>query len=112
MSDVAFNPALLGYWKYTDTKKEKFMEFSRIPTERKKELTPDIAKISEKGYLVSNMDSAGNVMSQSFVFLAKIGKNYYLDYYPAEMPSQTQLLFREQHQEWQLQASYSLEVLR
>ena len=88
VTDVTFNPVLLGYWKYIDDKKEKFIEFRKIPDDRKLELTASIKKISDKGYLVSSTDSLGVVLSQSFVFLAKIGKNYYLDFYPAEMPSQ------------------------
>jgi hypothetical protein len=88
VTDVTFNPALLGYWKYIDDKKEKFIYFRKIPDDRKLELTASIQKISDIGYLVSSTDSLGVVLSQSFVFLAKIGKNHYLDFYPAEMPSQ------------------------
>ena len=87
-NDVVFNQQLLGSWKYIEDKKEKFIEFRKIPDDRKSELTASIKKISDKGYLVSRTDSLGVVLSQAFVFLAKIGKNYYLDYYPAEMPSQ------------------------
>jgi hypothetical protein len=87
-NDVVFNQRLLGNWKYIEDKKVKFIEFRKIPNDRKSELTASINKISDKAYLVSRTDSLGIVLSQSFVFLAKIGKNYYLDYYPAEMPSQ------------------------
>ena len=88
VSDVTFNSTLLGSWKYTEDKQQKFIEFRKIPEDRKKELASEINKISDKGYLVSRMDSTGKLISQCFVFLASIGKNYYLDFYPAELPSQ------------------------
>ena len=64
------------------------MEFKKISDDRRTELPPGIRAISDKGYLVSRIDSMGQTIGQYFVFLAKIGKNNYLDYYPAEMPSQ------------------------
>jgi hypothetical protein len=87
--DAIFNEQLLGYWKCTDKGKNiSFTEFKKIPEDRKPELSPGIRKISDKGYLVSRIDSMRQITDQYFVFLAKIGKNYYLDYYPAEIPSQ------------------------
>lgn len=87
--DAIFNEQLLGYWKCADKgKKISFMEFKKVPEDRKPELSPSIREISDKGYLVSRIDSMGKITDQDFVFLAKIGKSYYLDYYPAEMPSQ------------------------
>ena len=83
--DAIFNESLLGYWKCTDKAKNiSFVEFKRIPVDRKTELPPSIREISEKGYFVSGIDSTGKIKSQDFVFLAKIGKNHFLDYYPAE----------------------------
>jgi len=87
--DVIFNESLLGYWKCSDKSKEiGFMEFKKIPDDRKPELPPGIREISDKGYFVSRISSMGEIFGQYFVFLAKIGKNHYLDYYPAEMLSQ------------------------
>ena len=88
VKDVTYNSALIGSWKYKEDDKIRFIEFKNIPADRKKELTNEINVVSDKGYLVNRMDSAGNLISQSFVFLAKIGKNYFLDFYPAELPSQ------------------------
>jgi hypothetical protein len=92
--DAIFNLSLLGYWKCAEgnSKERKFIEFKKIPDDRKPELPPGIRKISDKGYLVSRIDSMGQTTSQSFVFLAKIGKNNYLDYYPAEMSSQKNVI--------------------
>lgn len=87
--DAIFNEKLLGYWKCLDKAKNiSFMEFKKIPENRKPELSPGIREISDKGYLVSSIDSMKQITNQYFVFLAKIGKYYYLDYYDAEMPSQ------------------------
>jgi hypothetical protein len=83
--DAIFNERLLGYWKCADGENISFMEFKKISDDRKLELPPGIREISDKGYLVSRIDSIGQIISQYFVFLAKIGKNNYLDYYPAEM---------------------------
>lgn len=87
--DAIFNESLLGYWKCSDKAKNvSFVEFRKIPDDRKPELPPSIREISDKGYFVSQIDSMGKIKSQDFVFLAKIGKNHYLDYYPAEISSQ------------------------
>jgi hypothetical protein len=87
--DAIFNESLLGYWKCSDKGKNiSFMEFKKIRGDRKTELPPGIREISDKGYLVSRIDSLGQITSQYFVFLAKIGNHHYLDYYPAELPSE------------------------
>ena len=87
--DIVFNENLLGYWKYTEgkEKEKKFIEYKKIPMDRRPELPPGIRGISDKGYWVSRMDSLGQTTGEYFVFLAKIEKNYYLDYYPAESPA-------------------------
>lgn len=87
--DVEYNESLLGYWKCLDKSKNiSYMEFRKIPEDYKKELPLNIRKISDKGYLVSRINNSEGVISLYFVFLAKIGNCYYLDYYPAEMQSQ------------------------
>jgi len=96
--NVVFNSTLLGLWRYTEDEQEKFMEFNKIPGDRKKELTPNVNNISDKGYLVSTKDSTGKLISQCFVFLAMIGPHYYLDYYPAEIPGQKKVnVFHKEH---------------
>ena len=89
MKDVVFDENLLGYWKCSGLDKEvRFMEFKKIPVERMPELTGDVRSISDKGYLLQRMDSLRQLIQEDFVFLAKIGENYYLDFYPAEMSFQ------------------------
>jgi hypothetical protein len=88
--DVRFNESLIGYWKGTNVlgKVVGFYEIRRIPETRKKELPAAIIKISDKGYLVSVIDSSGQEIGQNIVFLANIGRNLYLDFYPSETPLQ------------------------
>ncbi len=86
--DAIYNESLLGYWECTDKGKNiSYMEIKKIPDGYKQELSPDIRQISDKGYLVSRINTIKEITSQHFVFLAKIGKYYYMDYYPAEMSS-------------------------
>jgi len=89
VKDVVFDENLLGYWKCSGLdEKIRFMEFKRIPNERKSELSGDIRSVCDKGYLLQRIDSSRQIIEEDFVFLAKIGENYYLDFYPAEMLSQ------------------------
>ncbi|HLO82839.1 MAG TPA: hypothetical protein VK166_17865 [Chitinophagaceae bacterium] len=100
IKDTVFSESLLGYWKSLDKAKNVgFIEFKRIPEDRESELPPGIREISDKGYFVSKIDSMGKIRSQYFVFLARIGKCNYLDYYPAEMPSQRKVnkLYRDHY---------------
>jgi hypothetical protein len=90
--DVVFDEHLLGYWKCADKSKETgFMEFRKIPDDRKAQLPPAIRLIADKGYLVSQINAGREIGSQYFVFLVKIGENRYLDYYPADKPSQQEV---------------------
>ena len=85
--------SLLGNWKCPDKGNTiTYMEFKNISDDRLQELSPGIQKISDKGYLVSRMDSKGELTSQSFIFLVKTGKNNFPDYYPSEIPSQNNLI--------------------
>jgi hypothetical protein len=87
--DAIFNNSLLGNWKCSDKGGNiSFMEFKKITDDRKQELPAGIRKISDKGYLVTRMNNKEEITSQHFVFLVKIGKYYYLDYYPAETGAQ------------------------
>ncbi len=87
--DVVYNKQLLGSWKCTDeSKKTEYMEFEKTPEDRIALMPENIRDISNKSYFVTRRNSLGEVDAQYYVFLVKIGHNYFLDYYSAELPSQ------------------------
>jgi hypothetical protein len=86
--DVVFNSTIIGEWQYVTKSDKGSILFEVIPNEKLSELAPGIRKIAGNGYLATWKDSTGTVDSKSFVFLAKIGKFLYMDYYPAEMDLQ------------------------
>src|SRR6476620_9063446 len=80
--DVVFNTELLGFWSYGESSKNGLFEFARISEAKKKELSANIRKLSDKGYFVIWRDNKKQVSSAYFVFLVKIGKYYYFDFFP------------------------------
>ena len=83
--DVVFNPELIGDWAYSNKSEKGSILFETITQNKSIELSEGIRKMTGKGYLVTWKDSIGQPTSQYFVFLAKIGKHFYLDFYPADM---------------------------
>lgn len=96
--DVVFKPELIGNWAYTKQAEKGAILFETINQTRSSELYTGIRKIADKGYLVTWKDSNDKPTSQKFVFLAKIGKYFYLDFYPAEMENKNDVdkIFKEQ----------------
>src|SRR5688500_12279301 len=89
--DVVFNPMLIGEWTYGTPGKKRNLSFETIPVERLHELAPGIRKLADRGYLLTWKDSLHKAYASDFVFLARIGNNFYLDLYPAEMEFETKL---------------------
>ena len=86
--DVVFNSTLIGKWTCVINGEKHNLTFEAIPGKRLHELGPGIRKLADKGYLLTWKDSLHEVYSSDFVFLARIGNNFYLDLYPAEMESE------------------------
>lgn len=87
--DVVYKEQLLGSWKCTDeSRKIEYMEFEKIPKDRIALMPADLRDISNKSYFVTRRDSLGEVYAQYYVFPVKIGHNYFLDYYSAELSTQ------------------------
>jgi hypothetical protein len=82
--DIVFNSSLIGEWGYSVEGKKRSITFEPIPPKRLPELAPGIRKLADRGYLLTWKDSFNTAYSNDFVFLARIGKNFYLDLYPAE----------------------------
>ncbi len=106
--DIIFNKNLLGYWKSVN--ENNYVEFKRIPAGRRPEMPQGIHKLSDSGYLVSKIDSTGRITDENFVFLARIGKYYYLDYYGAETASEKAMsrIFKDQFVK--LHSSYRCDI--
>lgn len=81
---VENNSLLLGQWNYSGSEHKGVLSIEKIPASRYNELSGDIKKNENKGYLITWKDSAGNTIAQYLAFLAKIYDHYYFDYYPAE----------------------------
>jgi DNA-binding MarR family transcriptional regulator len=82
--DLAYNPGLLGNWKTESEGKTGRAIITNLAMEKSIDLPGNISSISQKGYLISYQDENGNTNSRYIVFLARIGKHLYFDYYPAE----------------------------
>ena len=72
--DIVFKPELLGKWN----NKEDVVQITSLAKESGIELPAKISAIKDKGYLISGDDE------KYIVFLARIGKYLYFDYYPLE----------------------------
>ncbi len=83
--DVVYSQQLLGSWKYRINVKEvMYMNISKINESGIKKLPGSIKTIAHKGYLITDKDEDGIILGNYLVFLVKIGKYHFLDYYPLE----------------------------
>ncbi len=85
--DVVYTQQLLGSWKFmTNENKVERMDITKINESDVKQLTGSIKNIAHKGYLITNKNEQEIIVGNHLVFLVKIGKYHYLDYYPLEIP--------------------------
>jgi hypothetical protein len=82
--DLVFEPRLLGAW--TSGTGNNTAVFEKGNPELFKELPGPLQKIADKGYFVS-IEKDGKLV-RYHAFLCRIGKELYLDYFPAETPRQ------------------------
>ncbi len=81
--DVVYTRQLLGSWRFkTNENKVERMDITNINESDVKQLTGSIKNIAHKGYLITNKNEQGVIVGNHLVFLVKIGKYHYLDYYP------------------------------
>lgn len=80
--DIVFEPKLVGTWN--TGKDGKIAEFARSSNLDFANESPSFQKLAGKAYTVLFKDKSGEELSKHLVILVKIGKYYYLDYYPAE----------------------------
>jgi hypothetical protein len=85
VKDIVYESKLLGTWKTkTNGKEAQQVEITNLGSETGVDLPGRISSIKQKGYLVSYKNSDGSVSARYIAFLARIGKHFYFDYYPAE----------------------------
>jgi len=110
--DAVTNDNLVGYWKCLNKKNEVtgFLDIKKIPDNRKPELAESIRTIASKGYLIGLLNSAGEMDGLYFVFLVKIGKNEYFDFYPAETEAQKKVNNDYKSHFMKFHTSYKCEV--
>lgn len=81
--DLVFDQNLLGTWKYDSKSGAGTLEITKAGSADFAEL-PTLRKLEGKVYKAMYRDGKGFVEAAYFGFLVKLGKNLYMDFYPAE----------------------------
>jgi hypothetical protein len=84
--DLLFDPKLIGNWNLEAKPGEGSIQITKAAPQDLNEL-PTLRKLQDKVYKVVYNDAQGGVEAAYFGFLLKLGKNYYMDFYPAETPA-------------------------
>jgi len=79
--DLVFDPRLTGNWKKTkDGSTATYRQANRNDLE---ELSPSLKRNAARIFIREEKDALGNVKSTFYAFMVKLGKYYYMDYYPS-----------------------------
>ena len=79
--DLVFDPRLTGNWK--KTKDGSIVTYRQATVKDLQTLSPALQRNANKIYLLEEKNEQNKTMSAYYAFLVKLGKYYYLDYYPA-----------------------------
>ena len=79
--DLVFDPRLAGNWK--KAKDGSTAIYRQATSNDLKTLSPALQQNANKIYILEKEDAQSKAKSSYYVFLVKLGKYYYLDYYPA-----------------------------
>ena len=82
--DLAYDPKLIGTWNTENEGKKGKVIISNLTTVNSAELPGNISAIKQRGYFIIYQDENGKVSDQYIAFLARIGKHFYFDYFPAD----------------------------
>lgn len=82
VNDLSFDARLLGKWKAG--KDGTIMQYTRAEKNDLGELPGEIKMHADKVYMLT-MKKEGEKEARYYVFLVKLGPNYYFDYYPADV---------------------------
>ena len=79
--DLITDPRLVGHWEKA---KDKTKVIYRQPNANEvNNLSPALQSEAGKIYMLDEKDEQGNIRSTNYAFMIKLGKYYYMDYYPA-----------------------------
>ncbi len=79
--DLITDPRLIGNWEKA---KDKTKVIYRQPSDNEvNNLSPALQSEAGKIYMLDEKDEQGHIRSTNYAFLVKLGKYYYMDYYPA-----------------------------
>lgn len=84
--DLLFDPKLIGSWHLEAKPQEGQIQITKATNQDLDEL-PTLRRLHGKVYKVLYKDPEGAIEAAYFGFLLKLGKNYYMDFYPAETPA-------------------------
>jgi len=78
--DLLFDPRLAGSWK--KIKDGSNVTYRSATTSDVGTLSPTLQRNVSKIYMYEEKDEQGRIKSTHFAFMVKLGKYYYMDYYP------------------------------
>jgi len=79
--DLITDPRLIGNWEKA---KDKSKVIYRQPNANElNNLSPALQSEAGKIYMLDEKDEQGDIRSTYYAFMVKLGKYYYMDYYPA-----------------------------
>lgn len=87
--DLVYEPRLLGNWKTEKQGKSGRVDITNLSAETMINLPGNISSIKDKGYLITYQDGAAP--ERYIAFLARIGKHFYFDYFPADKKTDEKL---------------------
>lgn len=79
--DLVFDSRLAGSWK--KTKDGSMTTYRQATANDLQTLSPTLQRNANKIYILEETDAQSKTSSTYYAFLVKLGKYYYLDYYPA-----------------------------
>ena len=80
--DIIADSRLIGHWLKSKDKSE--IIYTHPNAEELKNLSSVLQNHADKIYMLDEEDAQGNFKTTYYAFLVKLGKYYYMDYYPAE----------------------------
>ena len=79
--ELVTDPRLIGSWEKAKDKAR--VSYRRPDANEINNLTAALQNEAGKIYMLDEKDEQGNTKSTSYAFMVKLGKYYYMDYYPA-----------------------------